>query len=97
MAAMVVTTNGCSLSAIDLPSKWYYAGVIDGLYGPQTDYAVERLVQLQDRGQLRRSFADISPLNSNPDNVPQENESYLTQYYGERGQVPLIKVPVLGI
>ncbi|WP_415881464.1 hypothetical protein ACMXYX_09505 [Neptuniibacter sp. QD72_48] len=67
------------------------AGVIDGLYGPQTDYAVERLIQLQEQGSLRRSFADISPSNSNPDNFPLENESDLTHYYGEPGQVPLAK------
>lgn len=65
------------------------AGMIDGLYGPQTDFAVGKLEQLLETGSTPRSFVDISPLNTNPLSFPIETESQLTAHYGTPGQVPL--------
>ncbi len=68
-------------------------GAIDGLYGPQTDAASELLRQLKKEGVIQRDFVDIVPLRKNPFHFPLENSQNLQDYYGQPGEVPLVKIP----
>lgn len=68
------------------------AGAIDGLYGPQTEAASDRLRVLTARGVLPRSFTDISPARVNPYNFPVESYQSLVEYYGQPCEGNLVKV-----
>jgi len=59
------------------------AGKIDGLYGPQTETASDRLKRLNTTGELTRGFGDIAPIKENPHNFPIEAYESLADYYGE--------------
>jgi hypothetical protein len=69
------------------------AGIIDGLYGPQTESASIQLRELYYEGEIGRGFGDIIPIDVNPHNFPQENPDSLSAFYGSHCQVPLVKVP----
>lgn len=60
-------------------------GVLDGYWGPQTDYAVDTLLYLREHGQLPPPWRDLSPLDANPNGWPRQNESQLTGFYGAVG------------
>lgn len=68
------------------------SGAIDGFYGPQTEYAVDRLRVLQTIGAIPRSFADIIPLRLNPHDFPLEADDSLRDYYGEPCKAQLVQV-----
>jgi len=67
-------------------------GKIDGLYGPQTASSSDLLIQLKTRGEVGRSFVDISPIRTNPHNFPFESTQSLTEHYGKPCEVPLVKI-----
>lgn len=75
----------CQQSNID-------SGSIDGFYGPQTEYAADRLKILNTTGVIPRGFADIIPLRTNPNTFPLEGRESLGEYYGEPCKAQLIKV-----
>src|SRR5512136_3115112 len=60
-------------------------GAIDGFWGPQTDYAAGVLVHLVEHGVLPYPWRDDAPLNVNPKNWPEREETKLKAYYGEVG------------
>ena len=68
------------------------AGKIDGLYGPQTETASDRLKILNTTGELTRGFGDIAPIKENPHNFPIEAYESLSNYYGEPCEARLEKV-----
>lgn len=68
------------------------AGEIDGLYGPQTETASERLNLLTTKGILPRGFGDITPIRDNPHDFPPEGYESLTSYYNEPCETRLVKV-----
>jgi len=76
----------CHDNAID-------AGQIDGLYGPQTETAAERLRVYLSTGALPRGFDDIVPITANPLNFPLENYNSLTEYYGKPCEIRRVRVP----
>lgn len=71
------------------------SGDIDGFYGPQTEYAIERLTLLSKTGSLPRGFPDIVPIRANPHDFPQEGLQSLTDHYGEpcQGETVLVRCP----
>lgn len=69
------------------------SGAIDGFYGPQTEFAADRLRVLQTTGAIPRSFADIIPLRVNPNSFPLEGHDTLSAYYGEPCKAQMVKVP----
>ncbi|MEA2029523.1 MAG: M15 family metallopeptidase [Campylobacterota bacterium] len=75
----------CNLKGID-------AGVVDGYYGPQTASASEQLLTLDKTGVIPRGFDDIEPIDTNPNNFPNESYSDLKAYYGDPCQGRLVKV-----
>lgn len=60
-------------------------GPVDGLWGPQTDYAVGVLSHLLEYGVLPRPWRDDTPLDANPNNWPLREEADLTASFGEAG------------
>jgi hypothetical protein len=68
-------------------------GKIDGLYGPQTESASDRLKILVDTGVLPRGFGDIEPVRENPHHFPTERYEDLNAFYGEPCEMRLIRVP----
>ncbi len=68
------------------------AGVVDGLYGPQTESASDLLIQLKRRGEIQRGFLDIIPIRVNPHNFPFENQQKIIEYYGQPCKIKLSKV-----
>ncbi len=67
-------------------------GVIDGLYGPQTESALGRLKILTTTGSLPRGFGDITPIKQNPHAFPMEEPELLNDYYGKPCTAKLVKV-----
>ena len=67
-------------------------GDIDGLWGPQTEYAVDSLTRLLETGELPRPWRDETPLSVNPNGWPAQNEATLIKFYGhvETNQVSLV-------
>lgn len=59
-------------------------GLIDGYWGPQTEFAYESLSHLIEHGTLPEPWRDIEPLDVNPHDWPREDE--LIRYFGEVGQ-----------
>ena len=68
------------------------SGKTDGLYGPQTESAADRLKVLRTKGSLPRGFGDIVPVIANPYGFPVERYEILCDYYGEPCNVKLKKV-----
>lgn len=60
-------------------------GTIDGLWGPQTAYAVDALAYLTTHGEPQPLWRDMVPGNLNPHNWPSREESALIDYYGQPG------------
>ena len=69
------------------------SGKIDGLYGPQTENASDRLKVLNSIGLLPRGFGDIVPIRANPLHFPIERYEALNEHYGKPCDTRLIKVP----
>ena len=69
------------------------AGKIDGLYGPQTESASERLDILVSTGALPRGFGDIVPIIANPNDFPIEREAALNAHYGKPCEIRRVKIP----
>ena len=77
------------------------AGTIDGLWGPQTDYAVETLLVLLDTGEMPEPWREETAPAGNPHNWPKQDHASLVQFYGPHGGLdgaphpppPLVKVP----
>lgn len=59
-------------------------GPIDGWWGPQTDYAVQALAELQATGRVRL-WRDELPAAANPHGWPLEAEPALRSFYGPPG------------
>jgi len=60
-------------------------GLIDGFWGPQTEFAYESLVYLELHGQLPPPWRDQEPSTANPNNWPIEREASLRAFYGDVG------------
>lgn len=69
----------CKAQAIEV-------GVIDGCWGPQTDYAFDTLAYLLTHGEMPRPWRDEVPLNLNPHQWPNQAEAELLRCYGPVGQ-----------
>jgi hypothetical protein len=61
-------------------------GRIDGLWGPQTEYAYNMLVYHHEHGTLPPPFRDETPLDVNPNGWPRQVEAELIRHYGEIGK-----------
>ena len=61
------------------------AGEIDGLWGPQTNFAFEELEHFEEHGELPPPFRDEPPSEANPNDWPLEREAELTAFYGKPG------------
>ncbi|MFN2166081.1 MAG: peptidoglycan-binding domain-containing protein, partial [Anaerolineae bacterium] len=61
-------------------------GRIDGLWGPQTEYAYDMLAYHHEHGRLPPPFRDETPLDVNPNGWPRQTEAELIRYYGEIGK-----------
>ncbi|MFW8601361.1 M15 family peptidase [Desulfobacterota bacterium M19] len=68
------------------------SGVIDGLYGPQTESALGQLKILTATGSLPRGFGDIIPIKQNPHAFPMEEAELLDEYYGKPCTAKLVRV-----
>jgi hypothetical protein len=62
------------------------AGKIDGLWGPQTEYAYDMLSYLRENGRLPDPFRDETPLDVNPNGWPAQDQADLLRHYGEMGK-----------
>lgn len=60
-------------------------GLIDGFWGPQTNFAYNSLVYLKENGMLPPLWRDTLPLDVNPNNWPKETEAELIAFYGQPG------------
>ncbi len=67
-------------------------GVIDGLWGPQTDYAYDALVHLLDTGAMPPAWREQKPLLVNPNGWPVQSEQALRDFYGAPCKAKLVKV-----
>jgi len=61
-------------------------GSVDGIWGPQTAYAYDVLKEYLETGIMPSKWRDITPLNVNPHNWPEENERDLIDFYGNPGE-----------
>jgi len=62
------------------------AGPIDGMWGPQTDYAFDVLEELFETGEMPDPWRDEPPIIQNPNNWPNESTNFLESFYGEVGK-----------
>jgi len=62
------------------------SGIIDGYWGPQTDYAFGVLYEFITTGVMPINWRDIVPLNINPNNWPEYDETKLNNFYGNVGE-----------
>jgi hypothetical protein len=72
------------------------AGAIDGFWGPQTQFAFDSLLYLENNGTLPPDWRDDPPADTNPNGWPNENEAALTAFYGQpanESNLVLINVP----
>lgn len=67
------------------------AGKLDGLWGPQTDFAVEALGELFETGAPPAPWRDQEILDVNPNGWPRE--SALSEVFGAPCEARLVKVP----
>jgi hypothetical protein len=68
-------------------------GRIDGLWGPQTEYAFDMLVYHHEHGRLPPPFRDETPLDVNPNGWPRQIEAELIRHYGEIGKNQTMLAP----
>jgi peptidoglycan hydrolase-like protein with peptidoglycan-binding domain len=61
-------------------------GVLDGWWGPQTEYACGQLAFLQANGQLPEPWRDLYTTPANPNVWPLEREADLNAFYGKPGK-----------
>lgn len=66
--------------------KGVEVGRIDGLWGPQTEYANDILHYYLAHGELPHPWRDETPLDVNPNLWPQQDEANIIEFYGQRGQ-----------
>jgi hypothetical protein len=59
-------------------------GAIDGLWGPQTDNAVEEFETILDTGAEPVAWRDDVPVATNPHSWPNQSEAALTAFFGDR-------------
>ena len=76
------------------------AGDVDGLWGPQTNFAADALLEVLDTGAVR-NFQDEVPSGANPDGFPDEarDQKAIKSFYGKPGvkggfTPPLERVPL---
>jgi len=62
------------------------AGAIDGWWGPQTEFAVDALEEKLETGREPFPWRDVTPIEANPNDWPQETQSALTAFYGRHGE-----------
>jgi hypothetical protein len=72
-------------------------GSIDGLWGPQTDFAFESFQESQETGELPAPWRDDEPLDVNPNNWPRQTQEALEGFYGPHGtpegnRPPLVRI-----
>ncbi len=67
-------------------------GPIDGLWGPQADFAYDALTHLLDQGAMPRPWRDRKPMNINPNGWPRQKEAELIDFYGRPCKARLVKV-----
>lgn len=72
-------------------------GMVDGWWGPQTEFAFEQLEAKRRTGVLPPSWRDVEPLDANPHGFPDESHASLVAFYGPNGErggyrPPLCKV-----
>lgn len=67
-------------------------GTVDGLWGPQTDYAFEQLEHLEEHGELPHPWRDFDGPEANPNDWPNEDPDALRAFYGEPADPPLVRV-----
>ncbi len=71
--------------------QWYarraglQVGTLDGLYGPQTEYASGQLAHLQATGSLPPPWRDRQPATANPHGWPRDDMAALQAFYGAPG------------
>ncbi len=61
------------------------SGLIDGFWGPQTDYAFNGLIHLQQHGYMPPLWRDFVAPDDNPNNWPGSSENELIAFYGQPG------------
>jgi hypothetical protein len=61
-------------------------GVVDGYWGPQTNFAFDTLLQLLKNNQMPPLWRDETPLNVNPNHWPNQHEADLNDFYGAVGE-----------
>lgn len=66
------------------------AGQVDGLYGPTTEEAADRLRVFVQTGVLPRSFVDLRPIEANPHAFPRQRE--MEAFYGRPCEVETVGV-----
>lgn len=72
------------------------SGLADGFWGPQTDYAFNALIHLQEHGYLPPLWRDFVAPASNPNSWPGSSESELIAFYGQPGdesQLVTVDIP----
>lgn len=69
----------CQQNSID-------AGLIDGYWGPRTDYAFGVLKEFLETGIMPEPWRDEPQVSYNPNNWPNEETALLEAYYGEVGK-----------
>jgi hypothetical protein len=67
-------------------------GSVDGLWGPQTDHAFEELAHYEEHDRRAHPWRDYDGPDANPNNWPDEKPEALRAFYGEPGNVPLVRV-----
>lgn len=61
-------------------------GKIDGLWGPQTEFAYDTLAHHREHGVFPKHHRDETPLDVNPNGWPTQDQSDLMGFYGEIGK-----------
>ncbi|MEM8994011.1 MAG: M15 family metallopeptidase [Acidobacteriota bacterium] len=61
------------------------AGVVDGYWGPRTDYAFYQLDFFERHGRLPDPFRDVEPVDVNPNDWPFDAAESLIEFYGRPG------------
>lgn len=67
-------------------------GLIDGFWGPQTDYAFDELEYQLEFGEQAHAWRDYSGPDNNPHQWPDDSQSALAEFYGEPAHPPLVQV-----
>jgi len=72
------------------------AGLTDGFWGPQTQFAFDSLLYFEEHGLLPPNWRDETPVPQNPNSWPAQSESELIAFYGQPGdesKLVLVDVP----